>query len=81
MALTDGAVAQLARRAADLLAPDARVRVRPSANDDPYRWGGHGWIVTIGSAHETWIPAEASEDEAMERLRELAERVAERNSG
>lgn len=70
MSLTDGAVADLARQAADRLGPDVEVRVRPSANDDPYRWGGHGWLVHIGDAAEVWIPADAAPDEALARLRE-----------
>ena len=70
MALTDGAVADLARQAADLLGADVPVRIRPPANDDPYRWGGHGWLVEIGTESEVWIPAEASAEEALERLRQ-----------
>lgn len=69
MSLTDGAVADLARQAADELGSDVPVRVQPSANDDPYRWGGHGWLVLIGDAAEVWIPAGASPDEALARLR------------
>ena len=23
------------------------MNVAPAANDDPYRWGAHGWTVTI----------------------------------
>jgi hypothetical protein len=69
MALTDGAVAELARQVADLLGDDVPVRIRPPANDDPYRWGGHGWLVEIGAHAEVWIPAEASDDEALDRLR------------
>lgn len=68
MALSDGAVADLARRAADLIGPDTQVRVRPSANDDPYRWGGHGWVVQIAPDIEVWVPADASEEDALERL-------------
>ena len=69
MALTDGAVADLARQAADLLGADVPVQIRPPANDDPYRWGGHGWLVKIGAEVEVWVPAEASHDEARDRLR------------
>ena len=70
MSLTDGAVADLARQVADEVGPDVTARVRPPANDDPYRWGGHGWVVQIGDAVEVWIPAEASEEEAAARLRD-----------
>jgi hypothetical protein len=69
MSLSDGAVAALAREAADRIGPDVQVRIQPPGNDDPYRWGGHGWVVTIGDAAEAWIPVEASEDEARARLR------------
>jgi hypothetical protein len=74
MALTDGAVADLARQAADLLGPDVAVRIRPPANDDPYRWGGHGWLVEIGTDVEVWISAEASQEEALDRLRQAVGR-------
>jgi hypothetical protein len=70
MSLTDGAVAELARQVADELGPAVPVHVRPPANDDPYRWGGHGWLVRIGTVAEVWVPAEASPDEALARLRE-----------
>jgi hypothetical protein len=78
MTLSDGAVADLARRAAEELGPEVPVRVQPSANDDPYRWGGHGWVVRIGDLAEAWIPADASPDEALARLR-AAVGDAERN--
>jgi hypothetical protein len=74
MALTDGAVADLARQAADLVGDDVAVRIRPPANDDPYRWGGHGWLVEIGAEVEVWIPAEASPDEALAKLRQAVGR-------
>jgi hypothetical protein len=70
MSLTDGAVADLARQIADELGSDIPVRVQPSANDDPYRWGGHGWLVRIGNTADVWIPVEAAPDEALARLRE-----------
>lgn len=70
MSLTDGAVADLARSVADSLGADVDVHIQPPGNDDPYRWGGHGWVVRIGKAAEVWIPVEASEDEALARLRE-----------
>ena len=69
MSLTDGAVADLARQIADELGRDLPVHVRPSANDDPYRWGGHGWLVRIGDVAEAWIPVEAGPDEAAARIR------------
>ncbi|MDT4917238.1 MAG: hypothetical protein QOH89_1938 [Pseudonocardiales bacterium] len=70
MSLTDGAVADLARQAADLLGPDVSVRIRPPGNDDPYRWGGHGWVITIDDRDEIWIPVEATPEEALAKLRE-----------
>ena len=76
MALTDGAVAVLAQQAAELVGTDVAVHVRPSANDDPYRWGGHGWVVRIGADIEVWVPADASEADVLERL-STAVRAAE----
>jgi hypothetical protein len=76
MSLTDGAIADLARQVADELGADVPVHVQPPANDDPYRWGGHGWVVRIGRAAETWIPVEASSDEALARLREAVRGAA-----
>jgi hypothetical protein len=70
MSLTDGALADLARQVADELGPDVPVRIRPTANDDPYRWGGHGWLVSLGGAAEIWIPTDASAEEALAKLRE-----------
>ena len=72
MTLSDGAVADLARRVADELGDDVEVHVKPPANDDPYRWGGHGWVVRIGGSAEIWIPVEASDEEALARLRAAA---------
>jgi hypothetical protein len=69
MSLTDGAVADLASQVADQLGPGVPVRVKPPANDDPYRWGGHGWVVRIGDSADIWIPAEASDEEALALLR------------
>jgi len=69
MTLSDGAVADLARQVADELGDDVPVHVQPPANDDPYRWGGHGWVVRIGASAEIWIPVEASEEETLARLR------------
>jgi hypothetical protein len=68
MSLSDGAVAALAADVAELLPPGTRARVRPPANDDPYRWGGHGWVVVIDPDVEVWIPAESSPEEAREKL-------------
>jgi hypothetical protein len=73
MSLTDGAVADLARQVADEVGPDVAVHVRPPTNDDPYRWGGHGWLVRIGAVVEVWVPAEASPDEALARLRDAVQ--------
>ena len=70
MSLTDGGIADLARQVADLLGPDVSVRIRPAANDDPYRWGGHGWVITIGDSADIWIPIESSPEEALAKLRE-----------
>jgi hypothetical protein len=78
--LSDAQVAQLARQAADRVKPDLPIHVAPAANDDPYRWGAHGWTVTIdtGRRVQIWIPVDASpdwvRDEITERIRpELVE--------
>jgi hypothetical protein len=68
MTLSDGAVAALAAEVADHLAPGTVARVRPPANDDPYRWGGHGWLVHIDPDVEVWIAADSSPQEARAKL-------------
>jgi hypothetical protein len=73
MSLTDGAIADLARQVADEVGTDVPVHVQPPANDDPYRWGGHGWVVRIGDTADVWIPVEASADEALARLRQAVQ--------
>jgi hypothetical protein len=57
--LTDPELAQLAQDAADSVEPGLRVHVAPAANDDPYRWGSHGWTVMVENVR-IWIPADAS---------------------
>jgi hypothetical protein len=73
MSLTDGAVADLATQVAEELGADVAVHVRPSANDDPYRWGGHGWVVRIGRSGDIWIPLDASPEDARSRLRQAVQ--------
>ena len=70
MSLTDPQVAQLAREAADRIRPDLPVHVAPAANDDPYRWGSHGWTVTVdaGQGVHVWIPADASPDWVVDEI-------------
>jgi hypothetical protein len=60
--LSDPELAQLAQDAADSVEPGLRVHIAPGANDDPYRWGSHGWTVTVGAERPVriWIPADAS---------------------
>jgi hypothetical protein len=79
MTLTDGAVASLAGQAADLIEPGLPVRVAPAANDDPYRWGSHGWIVTIdaGVELEFWISSDASPAEALRQFIDHLDEVSE----
>jgi hypothetical protein len=68
--LSDGDVAALARQAADLFEPELTVRVAPAANDDPYRWGAHGWTVTVDAEQpvQVWVPADASPDWVVEEI-------------
>jgi hypothetical protein len=81
MTLTDGAVAALARQAADLLGPDLQVQVSPAADDDPYRWGGlgSGWTVRIfaDAVVEVWIPRDGSPTSALHSLIERLDEVSE----
>jgi hypothetical protein len=62
VALTDAELAQLAQDAADSVEPGLAVRIAPAANDDPYRWGSHGWTVTVETKRPVriWVPVEAS---------------------
>jgi hypothetical protein len=77
--LTDGAVAVLAQQAAELIGPDAVVRVRPSAADDPYRWGGpgRGWEVHIDPHVQAWIDADAAPAEALAEMIDHLDEVSE----
>jgi hypothetical protein len=81
MTLTDGAVAALARQAADLVAPGLRVQVSPAADDDPYRWdgAGPGWTVRIyaNSTVEVWVPRQSSPVSALHYLIGRLDEVAE----
>jgi hypothetical protein len=74
MTLTDGAVAALARQAADLVEPDVPVQVSPAADDDPYRWGGlgPGWTVRIlaDPVVEVWIDRNSSPASALATMME-----------
>ena len=62
MTLSDPELAQLAQDAADSVEPGLQVHIAPGANDDPYRWGAHGWTVTVEARQPVriWIPADAS---------------------
>jgi hypothetical protein len=77
--LTDGAIAVLARQAADLVGPDVAVRVRPTTNDDPYRWtsGHHGWIVSIDPHVEAFIPAGGTPAQVLAELIDHLDEVSE----
>ena len=70
VSLSDAQVADLARQAADLIEPNLPVRIAPAANDDPYRWGSHGWTVTVGGSRriDVWIPTDASPDWVVEEI-------------
>jgi hypothetical protein len=80
MTLSDPELAQLAQDAADSVEPGLPVRIAPAANDDPYRWGSHGWTVTVEARHPVriWIPAGASPREVFD---EIAGRVRAALSG
>jgi hypothetical protein len=60
--LSDPELAQLAQDAADSVELGLAVHIAPAANDDPYRWGSHGWTVTVEGRRRAriWIPADAS---------------------
>lgn len=62
MPLSDPELAQLVQDAADSVQPGLRAHIAPGANDDPYRWGAHGWSVTVETARpvQLWIPSDAS---------------------
>jgi len=68
MSLSDPQLADLARQAADQVEPDLEVTIAPAANDDPYRWGPSGWLVTIGDDLHVWVPADASPDWVVEEI-------------
>jgi hypothetical protein len=65
--LTDPEMAQLAQDAADSVEPGLRVHIAPGANDDPYRWGPHGWTVSVETVR-VWIPAETGPREAFDEI-------------
>jgi hypothetical protein len=60
--LSDVELTQLARDAVDSVDPALSVRVAPSANDDPYRWGAAGWTITVETRPPValWVPGEAA---------------------
>jgi hypothetical protein len=62
--MTDEELTALVRDAADSVRPGLPLRVAPAANDDPYRWGSHGWAVSVGvdPRVDIWIPAQAGPD-------------------
>ncbi len=70
--LSDGDIAALAQQAADLVEVGLPIHIAPGANDDPYRWGGHGWTVTIRvtdrDTRRIWIPADATAESARQLL-------------
>jgi hypothetical protein len=68
MTLTDAQLADLTRQAADQVEPGLEVSIAPAANDDPYRWGPSGWLVTVGSDVHVWVPADASPDWVLEEV-------------
>ena len=69
MTLSDAEFAQLAQDAADSVTPGLQLHIAPAANDDPYRWGGRGWTVTVeGRPVRIWIPGDASPDRAYEEI-------------
>jgi hypothetical protein len=80
VSLTEGDVAQLARRAVDLFDPDIEIEIEPVKVDDPYRFGPHAWLVyplfdgrrSVG----VYLVSNDSAAEASQKLRDgIAERV------
>jgi hypothetical protein len=73
-------MAQLAQDAADSVELGLAVHVAPAANDDPYRWGSHGWTITVEGRRRVriWIPVDSSPEWAFD---EIAGRVRAEVSG
>jgi hypothetical protein len=67
VSLSDPELAQLAQDAADSVEPGLPVHIAPGANDDPYRWGSHGWTVTVDSVR-IWVPVDASPEWAFDEI-------------
>jgi hypothetical protein len=67
MTLSDGEVAELARAAADRVAPNADVHIEPADPVDPYRWGTVAWTIRVGAA-SSYIVGSMTADEALEKL-------------
>jgi hypothetical protein len=68
VSLTDGDVAAVARQAVDLLDPEIDITITPQDRADPYRWGGHAWVVSVGELGEFYVEAGWTPTEALFRL-------------
>jgi hypothetical protein len=67
MTLSDGEVAELARAAADRVAPNVDVHIEPADPVDPYRWESAAWTVRVGAA-SSYIVGSMTADEAFDKL-------------
>jgi hypothetical protein len=67
MTLSDGEVAELARAAADRVAPNVDVQIEPADPVDPYRWETAAWTVRVGAA-SSYIIGSMTAEEAFEKL-------------
>ncbi|HKC28398.1 MAG TPA: hypothetical protein VKB75_10330 [Jatrophihabitans sp.] len=81
MTLTDGDVADLARQAADKLDRHADVRIVPSDQVDPYRWGSRSWRVEIGDRISVLIHDTDSPGRALARLEAAVREAGPNDAG
>jgi hypothetical protein len=78
VSLTDGDVAALARQAVDLLDPEIDITIAPQDRADPYRWGQHAWVVSLGELGAFYVEADWTPAQALSRLLDaLAKDVAQ----
>ena len=78
VSLTDGDVAALARQAVDLLDPEIDITITPQDRADPYRWGQHAWVISLGDGGAFYVEADWTPTKALSRLLDaLAHDIAE----